>query len=120
MKTPDKGLWPSLDKLPPSIVFQPIEDFIKDGAEGSDAHRAVLERMVQSIEGMVKLDLRHFIEPPLHSKRATLTDVKRMVVDISGFIAMIEDRLLELDLRGIKATDLLVRYLDAHVDALEK
>jgi hypothetical protein len=80
----------------------------------------MLTRMVEVVESAVRLELRHFVEPPPGSKSATADEVRQMASAMSAFVSVLEDGVLEYDLRVNGSPDLLVRYLQTYADALMK
>jgi hypothetical protein len=120
MKTEKGSSWPSLEKLPPSVVFQTLE-FIQDGSKGGNEEKLkLLTSMVEQVEQYVRVDLRQFVEPPPGSKGATAAEVRRIVLGVSAFISALEDGVLEYDLRVNGTSELLVRYLQSYADGLAK
>jgi hypothetical protein len=117
MKT-EKGAWPSLETLPPSVVFQTLE-FIKYGPE-SKARLEILTSMVEQVEAALRIDVLQLMEPSPNGSGATAQEVSRWITGWSAFISSLESGVLEYDLRVNGTSDLVVRYLQAYEDALAK
>jgi hypothetical protein len=109
--------WPTLDKLPPSIVFQTVA-FLQD--ESTAKHHEVLRQLVVSVEKAAQIDLSAFVAPSSSAVKVTADQVQRLVAGFAAFISIVEHGAIELGLQGLGAADLQARYRAARSEALAK
>jgi len=97
MKSMEKGAWPSLDKLPPSIVFQTAAFLQDDSAEV--ARKENLRKLVEIVESAAGLRLADFFEPSKPVQHTPSEHVHRTVAALAAFISIVECG-LEQELRA--------------------
>jgi hypothetical protein len=102
----------SLDKLPPSIVFQTAA-YLRE--ENGDAERRQATRhMVELVEESAKIDLRGLLEPVVEPVAATgKGDIQRVVASLAALISLIEHDAFEAE-----SSELLNRFRAAREKAL--
>jgi hypothetical protein len=118
MKPPKATTWPTLDKLPPSIVFQTVAFLGED--DGDTKRRGMLRNLVESVETVAKINMRDFVAPSQPPTTATADRVQRIVAGYAAFISLLEDGALECELQKVGMADLLRRFMAARDVAIAR